>query len=329
MPDLYDVAAIGNAIVDVIAPATDAWLVENGLDKGAMMLVDPARSAELYGKMQAAVEASGGSAANTIAGLASFGGKGAFMGKVADDKLGETFAHDMRAIGARFENTPLVGGPATAVSMINVTPDAQRTMCTFLGASVEFSDADVEKDVVEAAKIVYLEGYLFDAEAARRAFAKAAGLAHGAGRMIALTLSDGFVVERHRAGLMGFIETQVDLLFANETEICALFETTDFDAAVAALRPHVKLAAITRSEAGSVILSKGERLKVTAEPVEKVVDTTGAGDQYAAGFMFGLSRGRPLQQCGRLASLAAAEVISHYGPRPQVLMKDLAAAKGY
>ena len=328
MPDLYDVAAIGNAIVDVIAPATDAWLVENGLDKGAMMLVDPARSAELYGKMQAAVEASGGSAANSIAGLASFGGKGAFMGKVANDKLGETFAHDMRAIGARFENTPLVGGPATAVSMINVTPDAQRTMCTFLGASVEFSDTDVEKDVVEAAKIVYLEGYLFDAEAARRAFAKAAALAHGAGRMIALTLSDGFVVERHRAGLMGFIETQVDLLFANETEICALFETDDFDAAVAALRPHVKLAAITRSEAGSVILSQGERLTVAAEPVEKVVDTTGAGDQYAAGFMFGLSRGRPLQQCGQLASLAAAEVISHYGPRPQVSLKDLAASKG-
>ena len=329
MPDLYDVAAIGNAIVDVIAPATDAWLVENGLDKGAMMLVDPARSAELYSKMQAAVEASGGSAANTIAGLASFGGKGAFMGKVADDKLGETFARDMRAIGARFENAPLVGGPATAVSMINVTPDAQRTMCTFLGASVEFTDSDVDKDTVEAAKIVYLEGYLFDAEAARRAFAKAAGLAHGAGRMIALTLSDGFVVERHRAGLMGFIETQVDLLFANENEICALFETEDFDAAVAALRPHVKLAAITRSEAGSVILSQGERLKVAAEPVEKVVDTTGAGDQYAAGFMFGLSRGRPLQQCGQLASLAAAEVISHYGPRPLVSLKDLAASKGY
>jgi sugar/nucleoside kinase (ribokinase family) len=329
MPDLYDVAAIGNAIVDVIAPATDEFLAENGLDKGAMMLVDPARSAELYGKMQAAVEASGGSAANTIAGLASFGGKGAFMGKVANDTLGEVFAHDMRAIGARFENTPLVGGPATAVSMINVTPDAQRTMCTFLGASVEFSDADVEQETVEAAKIVYLEGYLFDAEAARRAFAKAAGLAHGAGRMIALTLSDSFVVERHRAGLMCFIETQVDLLFANESEVCALFETSDFDAAVAALRPHVKLAAITRSEAGSVILSQGERLTVAAEPVEKVVDTTGAGDQYAAGFMFGLSRGRPLQQCGQLASLAAAEVISHYGPRPLVSLKDLAAAKGY
>ena len=329
MPDLYDVAAIGNAIVDVIAPATEAFLTENGLDKGAMMLVDPARSAELYGKMAKGVEASGGSAANTIAGLASFGGKGAFMGKVADDELGRTFARDMRGIGARFENEPLRGGPATAVSMINVTPDAQRTMCTFLGASVQFTDDDVEQDTVEAAQIVYLEGYLFDAEPARRAFAKAAAFAHGAGRMIALTLSDGFVVERHRGGLMGFIETQVDLLFANESELCALFQTDDFDAALAQLRPHVKLAAVTRSAAGSVILSHGERLTVAAEPVEKIVDTTGAGDQYAAGFMFGLSRGRPLPQCGQLASLAAAEVISHYGPRPLVSLKALAAAKGY
>jgi sugar/nucleoside kinase (ribokinase family) len=211
-----------------------------------MMLVDPARSAELYGKMAAAVEASGGSAANSIAGLASFGGRGAFMGKVAADKLGEVFAHDMRAIGARFENQPLVGGPATAVSMINVSPDAQRTMCTYLGASVEFTDSDVEADIVEAAKIVYLEGYLFDAEAARRAFAKAAALAHGAGRMIALTLSDSFMVERHRAALLGFTESQVDLLFANEAEVCSLFETTDFDAAVERLRPMVKLAAVTR-----------------------------------------------------------------------------------
>lgn len=329
MPDLYDVAAIGNAIVDVIAPATDAWLTENDLTKGAMMLVDPARSALLYSRMQQAVEASGGSAANTIAGLASFGGKGAFMGKVADDELGRTFARDMRAIGARFENAPLVGGPATAVSMINVTPDAQRTMCTFLGASVEFTDADVEVDTVEGSKIVYLEGYLFDAEAARRAFAKAAALAHGAGRKIALTLSDSFVVERHRGGLLGFIETQVDLLFANESEILALFETDNFDEACEALRTRCDLAAVTRSDKGSVILSRGERLSVKAEPVEKVVDTTGAGDQYAAGFMFGLSRGRPLQQCGQLASLAAAEVISHYGPRPQVPLKDLAASKGY
>jgi sugar/nucleoside kinase (ribokinase family) len=293
-----------------------------------MMLVDSAQSAALYAKMAAGLEASGGSAANTIAGLASFGGRGAFMGKVADDQLGQVFTHDMRAIGAHFDNAPLQGGPATAVSMINVTPDAQRTMCTYLGASVEFTDADVVPEIVEAAKIVYLEGYLFDAEAARRAFAKAAALAHGSGRMIALTLSDSFVAERHRGALKGFIEGQVDLLFANESEVCALFET-DFDSALAQLRPMVRLAAVTRSEKGSVILSQGERLSVAAEPVEKVVDTTGAGDQYAAGFMFGLSRGRPLQQCGKLASLAAAEVISHYGPRPQVPLKELAAAKGY
>jgi sugar/nucleoside kinase (ribokinase family) len=329
MPDLYDVAAIGNAIVDVIAPCDDGFLTANGLDKGAMMLVDQAQSAALYAKMAAGVETSGGSAANTVAGLASFGGKGAFMGKVADDWLGEVFRHDMGAIGARFENAPLLAGPGTAISMINVTPDAQRTMCTYLGASVEFTDADVEAQTVEAAKIVYLEGYLFDAEAARRAFAKAAALAHGAGRMIALTLSDGFVVERHRPALMGFIEGQVDLLFANESEVCALFQTSDFDAAVEQLRPHVRLAAVTRGEKGSVILSQGERLTVAAHPVEKVVDTTGAGDQYAAGFMFGLSRGRPLQDCGKLASLAAAEVISHYGPRPQVSLKDLAASQGY
>jgi len=328
MPDLYDVAAIGNAIVDVIAPATDAWLAENSLTKGAMMLVDPAQSAALYSKMNQAVEASGGSAANTIAGLASFGGKGAFMGKVADDQLGRVFAHDMRAIGARFENAPLVGGPATAVSMINVTPDAQRTMCTFLGASVEFTDSDVDVATVEAAKIVYLEGYLFDAEAARRAFAKAAGLAHGAGRKIALTLSDSFVVERHRGGLKGFIENQVDLLFANEAELLALYETDSFDEACEQLLRHCDLAAVTRSEKGSVVLSKGETLHIAAEPVEKVVDTTGAGDQYAAGFMFGLSQGRSLADCGRLASIAAAEVISHYGPRPQVSLKDLAASKG-
>jgi sugar/nucleoside kinase (ribokinase family) len=329
MPELYDVAAIGNAIVDVIAPAEDSFLETNGLAKGGMMLVDEAQSKALYAKMAPGVEASGGSAANTVAGLASFGGKGAFLGKVADDQLGEVFAHDMRAIGARFENTPLVGGLATAACMINVTPDGQRTMCTFLGASTAFTEADVDAEVIEASKIVYLEGYLFDADAARRAFAKAAGLARASGRMLALTLSDGFVVERHREALLGFIETQVDLLFANEVEAKALFQTDSFDHAAGALRERVKLAAVTRGEHGSVILTDGERLTVAAEPVEKVVDTTGAGDQYAAGFMFGLSRGRPLQACGRLASLAAAEVISHYGPRPQVSMQDLAVAKGF
>ncbi len=329
MPDLYDVAAIGNAIVDVIAPADDAFLEANGVAKGAMTLVDEAQSQALYAKMAPGVEASGGSAANTVAGLASFGGKGAFLGKVADDQLGRVFAHDMRAIGARFDNAPLQGGPATAACMINVTPDGQRTMCTYLGASTAFAEDDVDPAVIEAARIVYLEGYLFDAEAARRAFAKAAALARGSGRMLALTLSDGFVVERHREALLGFIESQVDLLFANEVEATALFQTDSFETAVAALRERVKLAAVTRGAQGSVILSEGERLSVAAAPVEKVVDTTGAGDQYAAGFMFGFSRGRPLQDCGRLASLAAAEVISHYGPRPQVPLKELAAAKGY
>ena len=327
MPDLYDVAAIGNAIVDVIAPCDDAFLAANGLTKGAMMLVDPAQSAALYAKMSLAVEASGGSAANTIAGVASFGGRGAYMGKVADDALGRVFAHDMRAIGARFETAPLIGGAATARSLINVTPDGQRTMCTFLGASTELTAEDVDPAVIEGASIVYLEGYLFDPPQARQAFAKAAGLARAAGRMISLTLSDSFVVERHRAGLLAFIEAEVDLLFANEAEITSLFETSDFDAATRAVRGLCKIAAVTRSEQGSVVLTADEAHAVPACPVANLIDTTGAGDQYAAGFMFGLARGRPLPECARLGSLAASEVISHYGPRPQAVLAELAAAQ--
>lgn len=328
MPELYDVAAIGNAIVDVISPATDEFIAAQNMDKGAMMLVDEARSAALYAAMAPGVEASGGSAGNTVAGVASFGGRGAYLGKVADDQLGRVFTHDMRAIGAHFDTPPLIGGKATAVSMINVTPDGQRTMSTFLGASTEFTSDDIDPTVIEAAKIVYLEGYLFDAEAARRAFAKAAGLARGAGRMISITLSDGFVVERHRDALLGFLETQVDLVFANDTEIKSLFQTEDFDAAVAALQAKVKICAVTRGAEGSVVTGGGETYAVKAFPVEKVVDTTGAGDQYAAGFMYGLATGRPLNVCGQLGSLAAAEVISHYGPRPLVSLKDLAASKG-
>ena len=328
MTELYDVAAIGNAIVDVIAPATDDFLSTNALDKGAMMLIDEARGVELYGKMASGIEASGGSAGNTIAGVASFGGRAAYMGKVAKDQLGDVFAHDMRAIGAHFDTPPLLGGPATARSLINVTPDGERTMCTYLGASTEFAADDVDAAVIEGAKIVYLEGYLFDAEAARRAFAKAAGLARGAGRMMAITLSDGFVVDRHREALLAFIESQVDLVFANDTELMAMFQTTDFDDAMAQMRGKVKIAAVTRGAAGSTIAAAGETFDVSAYPVEKVVDTTGAGDQYAAGFMFGLAKGRPLNVCGQLGSLAASEVISHYGPRPLVNLKDLAAAKG-
>ncbi|MDX9998181.1 MAG: adenosine kinase [Phenylobacterium sp.] len=329
MPDLYDVTAIGNAIVDVIAPAQEGFVEAHGFTKGAMNLIDEAQATSLYAAMAPGIETSGGSAGNTVAGIASLGGRAAFLGKVADDQLGEVFAHDMRAIGAAFDCAPLRGGPATARSLINVTPDGQRTMCTFLGASVHVSPADIDKALIEASRIVYLEGYLFDAEAARRAFEQVAAIGQAAGRMIAMTLSDPFVVERHRDDLLAFIDQGVDLLFANEEEAKSLFRTGDFDTAVAGLRGRVKIAVVTRSEKGSVAVTADETVAVPAAPVEKVVDTTGAGDQYAAGFMFGLAGGRPLDVCARLGSMAAAEVISHYGPRPQVPLKDLAAREGY
>ena len=327
MTDLYDVAAIGNAIVDVISPCDEAFLEAEGLTKGSMQLIDQARATELYARMAKGVETSGGSAANTMAGMASLGGGAAFLGKVAADKLGATFVEDMWKMGAKFRTQPLSAGPSTARCLINVTPDGERTMCTYLGASTHFTDFDVDKEFIEGAKIVYLEGYLFDPPQARQAFANAAGLARASGRRIALTLSDSFVVERHRGALLGFIESQVDVLFANEAEICALFQC-DFGAAVTAVRSAAKIAALTRSEHGSVIVADAKTHAIPASPVEKVVDTTGAGDQYAAGFLFGLARGRPLEDCGRLGSLAAAEVISHYGPRPQVQLSDLAAAQG-
>jgi len=328
MTALYDVAAIGNAIVDVIAQCDEAFLEREGLVKGSMALIDLERASTLYDRMAAGLEASGGSAGNTVAGVASFGGKAAFIGKVADDQLGRVFTHDMRAIGATFNTPPLAEGPATAQSLINVTADAQRTMSTYLGACVELTADDVDPAIIEAAQYVYLEGYLFDPLEARRAFAKAAALTHGAGRKIAITLSDSFVVERHRDALLGFIETQCDIVFANASEVRALFQTTDFDAAVQALAGKVEIAAVTRSEHGSVVASNGQLHEISAFPVEKVVDTTGAGDQYAAGFLYGLAQGRPLPVCGQLGSLAAAEVIAHYGPRPQVNLRDLAAQNG-
>ena len=328
MPDLYDVAAIGNAIVDVIAPCDDAFLESQGLVKNSMQLIDEDQAEELYGHMAPGIETSGGSAGNTVAGVASLGGRAAFLGKVADDQLGEVYEHDMKAIGVAFDSRPLVGGPRTARSLINVTPEGHRTMCTFLGASTELSPDDVDPLMIESAKIIFLEGYLFDPPEARRAFAKAAGLSRAAGRLMAITLSDSFVVERHRDLLLGFIETECDIVLANEAEVKAMFQTDDFDAAAAALVERTKVCAITRGETGSVVYAGGAAHPIPAYPVEKVVDTTGAGDQYAAGFLLGLARGRSMDVCGRLGALAAAEVIGHYGPRPQVSLEALAKAEG-
>jgi sugar/nucleoside kinase (ribokinase family) len=328
MPDLYDVAAIGNAIVDVIAPSSDDFIADQDLPKGGMTLIDDARADELYDAMAPGQETSGGSAANSVASIASFGGRAAFIGKTGDDQLGKVFAHDMRAIGAHYDTSPLKGAAATGRCLINVTPDGQRTMATFLGAANLLGPDDVDPKVIEAAKITFLEGYLFTPDAARQAFAKAAGLARASDRLIALTLSAGFVVESFREVLKDFIETQVDILFANEEEITGLWQTKDFDEAVRLTRPHVKIAALTCSAQGSVVIGGGETHKVSAERVDKVVDTTGAGDAYAAGFLYGLSRGSPLNVCGRLGSVAAAEVISHYGARPETSLRDLAIKAG-
>ncbi len=324
----YDVAAIGNALLDVIAPADEAFLADEGLAKGAMTLIDQDRADALYSRMASGVKTSGGSAANTVAGVASFGGRSVFVGKVAGDALGDEYAREMRGIGAEFRAAPLEGGPATGRCLISVTADGERTMSTFLGAALHLTPADVDAATIESATALYLEGYLFDPEEARRAFAKAAALSHGAGRTIGFSLSDAFVVERHRHALLAFIDAEVDILFANEVEVCGLFETDSFDAAVAALRGRVKIAALTRGAKGSVVLNGAGDHVIAAAPVDQVIDTTGAGDQYAAGFLYGFTGGRDLAACGRLASLAASEVISHYGPRPEVSLRDLAAKAG-
>lgn len=328
MPDLYDVAAIGNAIVDVIAPCDDAFLAAQGLVKNSMQLIDEDQAEALYGHMAPGIETSGGSAGNTVAGVASFGGRAAFLGKVADDQLGEVYEHDMKAIGVAFDSRPLVGGPRTARSLINVTPEGHRTMCTFLGASTELGPDDIDPLMIESAKIIFLEGYLFDPPEARRAFAKAAGLSRAAGRLMAITLSDSFVVERHREVLLGFIETECDIVLANEAEVKSMFQTDDFEAASQALVDRTRICAITRGETGSVVYAGGASHVIPAYAVEKVVDTTGAGDQYAAGFLLGVARGRSFDVCGRLGALAAAEVIGHYGPRPQASLEALAKAEG-
>ena len=328
MTDLYDVAAIGNAIVDVIAPSSEEFITDQELPKGGMTLIDDARAEQLYEAMAPGQEASGGSAANTIAGVASFGGRAAFIGKVADDGLGKVFAHDIQAIGAHYDTAPLTSGAATARCLINVTPDGQRTMATFLGAANLLGPGDVDPKVIEQAKITFLEGYLFTPDEARKAFAKAAALARTNNRLIALTLSAGFVVEMFRETLIEFIESQVDILFANEDEIGLLWKTKSFEEAVAATRPHVKIAALTCGAQGSVVIGGDEAHKVAAEPIDKLVDTTGAGDAYAAGFLYGLATGKALGVCGRLGGIAAAEVISHYGARPETSLRDLAIKAG-
>jgi sugar/nucleoside kinase (ribokinase family) len=320
-----DVLGIGNALVDVLTHESDAFLDRHGLAKGTMHLVDEPRAEQLYAAMGPGTEVSGGSAANTIVGVASFGGRAHYVGKVRDDQLGGVFSHDLRSVGVGYTTPPAHDGPPTGRCLIVVTPDAQRTMNTFLGASVRLGTRDIDAGLVARARILYLEGYLFDPPAAQAAFREAAQAAHGAGRKVALTLSDPFCVDRHRAAFLELLERHVDVLFANEAEICALYEVTDFDAALQRVRGHCEVAALTRSAKGSVIVAGNEVHVIDAHPVNAVVDTTGAGDLYAAGFLFGLSRGLPLAHCGRLGALAAAEVISHVGARPQTSLAGMAA----
>lgn len=323
-----DVLGIGNALVDVLSHATDELVTRLGLVKGTMSLVDEARARQLYEAMGPGVEISGGSAANTIVGVASFGGRAEYVGKVRDDQLGEVFAHDLRATGVLYDTPRAREGPATGRCLILVTPDAQRTMGTFLGASVGLGPGDIDERLVARARILYLEGYLFDPPAAQEAFRAAAALAHAAGRKVALTLSDPFCVDRHRSAFLDLVRHHVDILFANEAEICALYQVSDFEAAVAHVRGHCEMAALTRSAKGSVLVGGGQTQTIDAHSVEGgVVDTTGAGDLYASGVLYGLSRGFDLATCGRLGSLAAAEVISHVGARPMTPLAGLAGSR--
>ena len=332
--ELLDVVGIGNAIVDVLVPTDDAFISQHGLNKGTMTLIDSARADSLYAAMGAGVEVSGGSCGNTMAGIASLGGRGAYIGKVRNDQLGVVFAHDMRAIGVRFDTPPLTEGPATARCLILVTPDAQRTMNTFLGACVELGPEDIDPDLIANAQITYLEGYLFDPPRAKEAFRKAAKIAHEAERKVSLTLSDPFCVDRHRAEFRDLVAGDVDILFANEAEILSLYEMTDFEDAVERVREDCETAVLTRSEKGSVIVGREEMFYMTAHPMgevplsplrfEEVVDTTGAGDLYAAGFLYGYTHGKALDVCGQLGAMCAAEVISHYGARPETSLIKLA-----
>jgi sugar/nucleoside kinase (ribokinase family) len=322
-----DVLAIGNAIVDVLSPCDDAFITAQKLNKGAMQLIDADEATRLYAQMGPAREVSGGSGANAAVGIAALGCRTAFVGRVSNDQLGEVFAHDIRAAGVEYTVPFADTGNPTARCLILVTPDAQRTMNTFLGSSQDLSEADVDYALVAEAGITYLEGYLWDPEKPRAAMAKAIEVAHGAGRKVAFTLSDAFCVERHRADFRELATGRADIVFANEVELCSLFQTDDFDAAVRQVRGKAEIAVVTRGEKGAVVLTAGEAISVAAEPVAKVVDTTGAGDLFAAGFLAGLSHGRPLAACATMGAVAAAEIISHYGARPEADIAKLVAAR--
>jgi sugar/nucleoside kinase (ribokinase family) len=325
----YDVLGIGNAIVDVIARTEEDFLLRQGMRKGGMALIDEARAEAIYDAMGPAIETSGGSAANTIVGVAGLGARAAFIGKVKDDELGRAFAHDIRAAGVTFTTPPASEGPSTARCYVLVTPDGERTMNTYLGAAQDLHPADVDADMIAASVIVYLEGYLWDPKNAKDAFLKAAKIAHEAERKVALTLSDAFCVDRWRDEFLQLMRSRtVDLIFANEAELQSLYQTADFDSAVAALRADTEVAVVTRSEKGCLVISPDGMEAVSAFPVERIVDTTGAGDLFAAGFLSGLSRGADDRTCGRLGALAAAEVIQHLGARPETSLKNLARENG-
>lgn len=327
MTKALDVVGIGNAIVDVLVHADDRMLEEHGLAKGSMTLIDEVAADRLYASLGPGLETSGGSAANTLAGVAELGGRAGFIGRVRDDQLGKIFTHDIRSVGARFETPAAVAGPSTARCFILVTPDAQRTMCTYLGASVGLDPRDVDLSMVEAAKVVYLEGYLWDSDEAKAAFVAAAEATRASGGQVALTLSDAFCVQRHRESFLELVDGHVDVLFANEVEITALYEVNTFGEAVEAVRGQCRVAALTRSEDGSVVISGGQTLQIAPVTLGPLVDTTGAGDMYAAGFLHGYTQGLPLERCGELASLCAGHVVTQMGPRSQVSLTDLVAER--
>ncbi|MDE5456285.1 adenosine kinase [Bradyrhizobium sp. CSA112] len=325
----YDVLGIGNAIFDVFAQTDEKFLADHGMAKGGMALIDEARATSIYRDMGPATEVSGGSGANTIVGVAGFGVRAAFIGKVKADQIGGLYTHDIRAAGVAFETKAAAAGPATGCSYILVTPDGERTMNTYLGAAQDLGPSDIDETQIAASRILYLEGYLWDPKNAKEAFVKAASIAHAAGRQVALTLSDSFCVDRYRDEFLDLMRKRtVDLVFANEAELHSLYQTSDFEGALKQLREDTKLAVVTRSEKGCVVASQDGVTSVPAFPIQKLVDTTGAGDLFAAGFLSGLVRDASHETCGRLGALAAAEVIQHIGARPQVSLKELAGQNG-